>query len=240
MFFSILFKRAYVVIIVTSLTLGMFFGISSIVSGIISKLFRRGFNFAGARYLHFNINPFELLDMISQEMMNPGGRTRIGLMWIIYCYLVLTASLVLLFLSALIVRSIARASALGQKSIFERILNRNKTYDINSTGSPKKISHGKIRHVYGSPVIWKEMISRYSSKQKLFVSIVISTEVIMIIAMYLFPFIASEYGYDETHMIYLAMFMGLSIISTAIFSTSCISSEKEAQTWPLLLMTTCR
>jgi ABC-type transport system involved in multi-copper enzyme maturation permease subunit len=238
MFFSILFKRAYVVIIVTSLTLGMYFGISSLVSGIITKIFRTGFNFAGARYLYFNINPFELLERISQEMMNPGGRIRIGSMWIIYCYLTLTASLVLLFLSALIVRGIARASAMVQKSIFERIINHKKLYEINPSDSNKSILEGKIRHVRGSAIVWKELISRYSSKQKLFVSIVISTEIIMIIAMYLFPYIASEYGYDETHMIYLSMFMGLAIISTAIFSTSCITSEKEAQTWPLLLMTT--
>jgi ABC-type transport system involved in multi-copper enzyme maturation permease subunit len=60
----------------------------------------------------------------------------------------------------------------------------------------------------------------------------------MIVAMYLFPVVVDILGYKETQMLYIYIFRGLGLLSVAIFPAACITSEKEARTWPLLLTTT--
>ncbi len=170
-------------------------------------------------------------------MMNP-GRSGIGYRWIIECLFILFASFILLFASARILRGIALAHAVGQKSFIEKLFSRKKSYPINSSNPKKQMFDDKIRHVWGPAVAWKEMITKFSSKEKVFAAFVIGIELIMIFAMYMFPYIASGYGYEEAHWLYIYTFMGMGILSTAISSAGCITSEKEAQTWPLLLLTT--
>jgi ABC-2 type transport system permease protein len=235
MFFSVLFKRAYVIIIITILFLGITSGLSPLLSAMFSRSYPYRIRFSGVSI--FSINPFLLLSRISDEMMNPRGRSA-GFIWIVYCIFILFASFMLLFASARILRSIALAHAAGQKSLFEKIFSRKRFYIPCSSNPEKSESEDKIRHIWGPPVAWKEMKTKFSSREKMFVAIIIAIELIMIIAMYLFPYIASGFGYEEAHVFYVYTFMGLGVISTAIFSAGCITSEKEAHTWPLLLMTT--
>ena len=235
MFFSVLFKRAYIVIIVTVVFIGILYGLSPAASSVLSGTFRFRLNVSDASF--FRINPVFALSKISDEMIRP-GRARAGLTWIIYCFFILFDSFILLFVSARILRSIALAHAVGQKSFLEKIFSRKKLLYSRSPNPKKSESDNKIRHIWGPPIAWKEMKTKFSSREKMFVSIIVGIEIIMIIAMYLFPYVAAGFGYDEAHWFYIYMFMGLSVLSTAIFSATCITSEKEAQTWPLLLTTT--
>ena len=225
MFFSVLFKKAYVVIIITVLFLGIIYGLSPF------HLIRL------TNGPSLNFNPFVLLTRISENLSN-SRRANIGFVVFIYCCTTLCASFVLLLASARILRSIALAHAVGRKSFLEKILRRKKLFYTSSSKPKKSESDGEIRHIWGPPIAWKEMKTKFSSREKMFVSIIIGIEVVMIIAMYLFPYVAAGYGYDEAHWFYIYTFMGLSVLSTAIFSAGCITSEKEAQTWPLLLTTT--
>jgi ABC-type transport system involved in multi-copper enzyme maturation permease subunit len=42
---------------------------------------------------------------------------------------------------------------------------------------------------------------------------------------------------EETHILYAVIFLGLGILFTVVLASTCITSEKESRSWPLLLAT---
>ena len=237
MFFSVLFRRDHIVIILAVLVLIIILGGDYFLSQVIHDLFRIRIHLFRTSPSYVT-NPIVLLHRISDEMMSP-GRIRIGYSWIVYCAFSLFSSFIILFASGKIVRKVALSHALGQKSFFEKLFSRRvKKFHHESSSSSKVVTDDTIRRVWGPPIAWKEMKTKFSSREKMLVVIIIGIELLMIIAMYLFPFMAVSFGYEQAHIVYIYIFMGLSMFSTAIFSSGCITSEKEANTWPLLLITT--
>ncbi|UCF15819.1 MAG: ABC transporter permease subunit, partial [Phycisphaerales bacterium] len=134
------------------------------------------------------------------------------------------------------VRRVALAQAAGGAGVFTRLWRMRPQKSVKHTVAMK--SAGRIRRVKGPPVMWKELINRRSSREKIFVVTIIGTELIMIAAIYLFPYVARAVGMEEAHAAYVAIFMGLGALSVTVFPATCIASEKEARSWPLLLTTT--
>jgi ABC-type transport system involved in multi-copper enzyme maturation permease subunit len=153
-----------------------------------------------------------------------------------HCGAVLTASAAVLYASVRLVRRIALAQTIGGAGVFIRLWRARPTKPVKNTAEAG--SAGPIRRVAGPPVMWKELISRTSSREKLFVMTIIGVELVMIVAMYLFPYIASATSMEGAHAAYIGIFMGLGALSVTLFSATCIASEKEARSWPLLLTTT--
>jgi ABC-type transport system involved in multi-copper enzyme maturation permease subunit len=60
----------------------------------------------------------------------------------------------------------------------------------------------------------------------------------MVAAMYLFPYVVNVTSMEWAHAAYIGIFMGLGALSVTVFPATCIASEKEARSWPLLLTTT--
>ncbi len=231
--FSVIFRRTYIVIICTISCLAFLYGI-------------RDFNFTrllGDRYfirkalLNQN-NPFSLLSRIT-EGSRQAGINNLNLQCVLYCIIFLLISFIILWIASRLIRKIALANAFGQRSIWKRFLRQ---IDILSDKffEPKKTNtdgDGVIRRVWGPAVAWKEMKTKFSSREKMYAVIIIIIEVIMIVAMYIFPYLAEGYGYRDVLVFYLYIFMGVGIFSTVFFSVRCIASEKESQTWCSLLMT---
>ncbi len=235
LFFSVLFRRSYIVIIVTLSVLSFFYGIRNLnfirfTGGNPARIYAR------RTMSHFIENPFYLFDKITQNMRSPIGRVK-GIEWIIYCIIFLFISFIILWIASGLLRKIALANTFGQKSIWKRFHRQVDIFCDKIFIPEKSNSTGEIRRVWGPAVAWKEMKMKYSSREKMYAVIIIIIEVIMIVAMYLFPYLAQGYGYQEALVFYLYIFMGFGIFSTVFFSVKCIASERESQTWCSLLMT---
>ena len=238
LFFSIFSRRAYVVIIMTALVLGLLFGLLLFLLMLIFGFFSWGRLMDIPIIVLFHLNPYMLLALSTEIMLHPGIGAP-SCLWPVHCGIMLAASSVVLFVSVLIVRKIALAQVSGFPNLLKRLLNPPVTDSVKETAPSKSSkSGGQIRRVTGSPVAWKELKSRVSSRERLVVAVIIGLELALIASMYLFPVVADVFGYFEAHMLYICIFMGLGLLSVAIFPAACITSEKEARTWPLLLVTT--
>jgi len=224
LFFSSFSRKIYIVIIWTLITLGFLFGLPYILMDHIRLI------------ALYHANPYIMLKMNTSIMLDPSLAGRIRFFWPVHCVIMLTASAFVLIGCAYRVRRIALAQASGRLDALARLRH------LKTVKPAKKsvitVSDARIRRVKGPPVVWKELISRISSREKLIVAVIIGLEAAMIFAMYLFPVVASTMGWEETHIIYTWIFMGLGMFSVTVFSSTCITSEKESRTWPLLLTTT--
>jgi ABC-type transport system involved in multi-copper enzyme maturation permease subunit len=249
LFFSIFSRKAYLVIILTILTIGVLFvmlplWLNSLIFDhrhISEKiLYFNSFITHLNPYLFFSASVKLLLDQttnISSLFLNPGYKLTLKFfLWPVHCAFMLALSSVVIYLSTKYVRRIGLAQISGGFGVNSLVRRSKLAASSKKTNVKKKDT--AIRSVKGSPVVWKEMISRFSSREKIFVGTIIAVELIMIVAMYLFPFIAGNVGIEIAYTSYLGIFLGMGLLSVIIFSAACIASEKEAGTWPILLTTT--
>ena len=238
LFFSIFSRRAYAVIIVTILVLGFLFGLLLLIAMQTFGSISWGTQVDIPTLVIFHLNPYMLLALSTGLMLNPSliAAGAASFSWPLHCAVMLAASSVVLFVSVLLVRKIALAQASGGQNILRRLLSPTGAVSTKSTVSSE--TGGHIRRVIGPPVVWKELRSRVSKRERLVVAVIIGLELALIVAMYLFPIVEDIFGARETYMLYICIFMGLGLLSVTIFPAASITSEKEARTWPLLVLTT--
>ena len=238
LFFSIFSRRAYAVIIVTILVLGFLFGLLLLIAMQTFGSISWGTQVDIPTLVIFHLNPYMLLALSTGLMLNPSliAAGAASFSWPLHCAVMLAASSVVLFVSVLLVRKIALAQASGGQNILRRLLSPTGAVSTKSTVSSE--TGGHIRRVKGPPVVWKELRSRVSKRERLVVAVIIGLELALIVAMYLFPIVEDIFGARETYMLYICIFMGLGLLSVTIFPAASITSEKEARTWPLLVLTT--
>ena len=233
LFFSSFSRKIYVVIILTLLALGFLFGLPYMLTDLVPL---RMLSKDISKIALYHANPYLMLNLSTSIMLNPGLAGRISFSWPIHCGIMLTASAFVLSLCVCRVRKVAIAQASGRLEMIARLRHKKTIKPANkSTITP---SDPRIRRVKGPPVVWKELKSRISSREKLIVSVIIGLEVAMIGAMYIFSLAADIFGDQEAYLLYICIFMSLGLFSATIFPSTCITSEKESRAWPLLLTTT--
>jgi len=235
LFFSIFSRRAYVVIIVTVLSLGALFWL---LSGLLIEGFGHPWVMRGSPPANVALypNPYMLLAFNTDIMINPWMARRVSVLLVAHCGLMLAASAGVLLVSVRLVRKVALARAVVGAGVFRRLWRTLPRKSMRHTARTQ--CAGPIRRVTGPPVMWKELISRRSGREKMFIRTIISTQLVMIAAIYLFPLIAGAAGLEAAHAAYVAIFMGLGAVSVTVLPATCITSEKETRAWPLLLTTT--
>ena len=233
LFFSTFSRKAYVVIILTLVVLGLLFGLPLL---LVTSQYSRFSSHNIPLIVLSHMNPCVMLNLNTIIMLNPSQVSRIHISWPLHCGIMLTASAIILFYCIRIIRKIALAQTSGRVNLLKRLYR----FWILKFGGQNVASriNTQIRRVNGSPVVWKELKSRISSRERLIVMIVIGLQVAMIIAMYLFPYVVDAFGLEETHVFYIWIFMGLGTLSAIVLPSTCITSEKESHSWPLLLTTT--
>ena len=233
LFFSILSRRAYVVIIITVMTLGALFALLPFLAAILlHRYVSQDAFFAVLAYL----NPYvEFLS--TSTAMFLGGRAGVSVFsWLPHCSIMLAASACVLFMSVRLVRRVALRQAAGQLSPFARLRNPREQNPVQ-TVVPEK-SPAAIRRVTGPPVIWKELISPLYRRHRLAVMTIIGIELALILTALLGPAIMQMVGYEVTNVLYVWLFLGLAMLFNIILPATCITFEKESRSWPLLLATT--
>jgi ABC-2 type transport system permease protein len=237
LFFSIFSRRAYVVIIVTILTLGVLFALLPFSAGMLWNAITGdwpGRALTGALFYH---NPFGVLFFKTEMMMSPrmgGGMPFFS--WPLHCGIMLAASAVVLSASVIKVRKVALRQATGQLDVFSR-----------KGRSRKNAAHGSVnqqdfttapRRVTGPPVIWKELRFSLLGRRKIATFIGIFISLSMLFITYWLCLKERILDNEETHILYAVIFLGLGILVTVVLASTCITSEKESRSWPLLLATT--
>ncbi|NVM24223.1 MAG: ABC transporter permease subunit [Desulfobacterales bacterium] len=96
---------------------------------------------------------------------------------------------------------------------------------------------GRIRPVKGSPIIWKEMITLWTKNFQLGAIITTTLAVLILVIAYGYCAYADFLGHEATHIVFILVYFFFGLLRTATSAATSITSEKEAQTWPILLTT---
>ena len=135
-----------------------------------------------------------------------------------------------------VVRKVALRQAVGQLNMaFPRRRPKVKA-GVVSTGLSR--SARLLRPVMGSPVIWKELRAPILGRRK--VAILITVAVGLILLFITYALCSDDDILDEEfiQVLYAIIFLGLGELFTVILPATCVTSEKESRSWPLLLATT--
>lgn len=256
MFFSIYSKRAYLVIIFTVITTAVLFGLFPMLTGLCMAI-SRNFNEGAFFGFFYHINPYFSMGLETAGMMDPSvPKWFANCFWPIHCGIVLGGVFLVLSVCVAKVRKVAIMQIGGETdpvkytSLEKQIKKQNKRIKAGETGkTPVQMSSAavpdqthfiepQIRRVTGSPVLWKELRSPLLGKHNVVKVVFIVIGVLLLLLTY--ALFAHENALDdnESHMVYVAIFMGIGMFLSAILPATTVTSEKESRSWILLLSTT--
>ena len=227
LFLSICYRHAHSVILVVIIGYMLFFGA---LPGLFVWLAVKGvLNQNTAHSIIALVNPFWALAAATQKLSTPSVKI---FSWPIHCLIMSVVTAVLLAVSILKVRHAALGKAFG---VNRKLRSKNKNSDINTPQS--QVVTGSIRRITGAPIYWKETYKGFFGHSKTDTAITFLLFGLAILSGILFLFSARNnriiiFPYYLLSGVYL-----IAMIRLAIFTAGSIAGEKEARTWPILLMT---
>jgi len=233
LFYSIFSRRAYVVIIMTIFTLGMLFAVLPLFTALfVNRIVSEREFLSVLSYL----NPYVLLAFGTEAMMFPrmGGWVSM-FSWPLHCGVMLGGSALMLSVSVIMVRKVAILQATGQLGTSSRRRSNRKAASGSADWRERTAAPRRVR---GSPVLWKELRSPVLGRRKIITLAVIIGCLILLFITY--GLCERERILDEEpiQILYVFIFMCLGMLFTIVLPATCITSEKESRSWPLLLATT--
>jgi ABC-type transport system involved in multi-copper enzyme maturation permease subunit len=233
---SLNYRHAHIVIVVTILFYLVIFGA---LPGLCNVL-------AVSRFFFFSrdvtqailalTNPFWAFAAANVKFLFQSRVPR-SFSWPLHCLITLVLAAFVLALSIRRVRKAALGEAFGETAK-QRSRRTSKQKVRTYIG---RIRYQPIRPVMGQPIVWKEMrtaiLGRGKEKNAMFVLFV--GAFVMLVIIILFTGIISQVNVAGRIVPYLLMsaFYLMTMIRLAVFSAGSITTEKEAQTWPILLTT---
>ncbi|MHC4117852.1 MAG: ABC transporter permease [Planctomycetota bacterium] len=235
--FSIFTRKAYVVIVVTFLTLVVIFALLPLGIYAVWDLANSSISEKELMAGLFLPNPYCNMFFNTMAMVEPRAAAMMPTFyWHLHCGTMLAASAVILFLSVLCVRRVALRQAAGQLGVSSR--KRRSTKGSAGSSAGRDHADAATRRVTGPAVLWKEMRLPILGRSKRLTSFVIAAGLIVIVGSYYLCAVYDMFDDAETHIVYTIVYLGLGILFTIVLASTCITSEKEARSWPLLLTTT--
>ena len=242
--FSIRNRRAYVVIIKTSVTVLFFYGLLPVIVGFSQVAFVGVGRFQTLSIPIFwsvlsHFSPYYAMAQNTAMLMSPGlpaGMARFY--WPVHCAIMLALSALLIAVCAGIVRKVALRQATGQIEYGPRRKRRRRGRRRGLEAAQGEEVGGVIRRVRGWPVFWKDirapLIRGYEGRNSI-IGLIITIAVLLIT----YGIWAKEGFLDEdfAHTSYVMLFALIAMIFHIVFSASSITSEKESRAWPILLAT---
>lgn len=237
LFFSIFTCKAYTVIIAVILVAGALFAVVPLVSLL-------AFHRVVAERVILNalcyVNPYFTLGEATESLVL--ARTAAQVPWVAHCGVSLAGSTLLLFWATVFVRKTALRQAAGWQPQVRRIWGRHRTAQDSEGHHPQasletatRIS--QVRRVTGSPIFWKErrspLLGRLSVGKVVIGIVVIALTVLT----YVLCMRENIFRDPDTQTAYVVIFFGLGTLFTTVLPATCITSEKELRSWPILLTT---
>ncbi len=226
LFHSIFCRRAYAVIIETILVALVLLALLPIALGL-------GFHDVVSpqrlEQVLLLVNPYVLMAELTGNLARPGALA--GFWWPYHCLVSMGASVLLLVLSAFLVRKAALRQAVGQEtSLFGR----------PRSGGVAEASTGRARRIVGPPVLWRErrvpLFGRSMATKIIAAGAVIGLFVLM------YGLCAKERILDAkgTHVIIGILLTFLGLLTAVVLPATCVTSERESGAWPILMATPLR
>jgi len=195
-------------------------------------------NLGVARTVNSVVNPFHALYAATVELWTPlGGPAGVSQPWLLNSLTMLGLSLVLLALAIRRVRKAAVADMGGKRESVAAAAGRVVGRLLRSKGIAVRIDR-PIRHVTGSPIIWKE------TRRGLWYGWSVSDIVVCTIALacVIVPLAVFGLAAGSEPVAGVAMFLAwmLSVLVLVRLAVDCagnVPREREARTWPILLTT---
>ncbi|MFC1792538.1 ABC transporter permease [Planctomycetota bacterium] len=184
----------------------------------------------------FYVNPFIAMGFASQSMLSPAS-VGLALSWPLHCIIMLGFSALLMAFSTFCIRRVGLRQATGQAGIF---LSRKERRKADGKLRTKTVVYGvsrRTRPVKGPPIIWKEMINLWIKNSRLWAILTTILAVLILGVVYGYCAYADFLGRQEAHMVFILVYFFFGLLRTATYAATSITSEKEAQTWPILLTT---
>jgi len=236
--FSVKNRFAYGVIIRTLFTLACLYLIQlPSLLGLAASFFLGNFRIAG-RVLQtvplasilVSANPLSSILELTRQMSSPGATSLFSLP--LHCVMMLGVSALVLSWVVARVRKVALRQATGQLTGWEPGRRKRGTNASAASG-------GSLRRVQGPPVIWRELraplIQGVDSRNS---RIGLAATILALLLTYLPSYAGGYLDENFTHISYALLFVFLGTVFNVVFSATRITTEKESQTWPLLLLTT--
>lgn len=238
LFFSIFRRNAYSAIITSVLVIGVVFAIAPLLFSLMWWALDMRYIISAntLEILFYHMNPYAAMVFETNRMAMPRFAAGMGAMhWPLHCLIMLAASTVLLAVSMSIVRKVALRQATGQLIAGAKKRKRGKTAAGSVEGSD---GLDQPQRVYGPPVLWKELKKPIFQRRKKTSIIIISIAVILLFATYAFLGAKDVLDEEAFHIMYVLMFLALGMLFTIVAPATCITTEKESRSWPILLGTT--
>lgn len=236
-------RRTYAVIMRTLFVLVSFYFVLPLMLG---AMWGRGFSVMPiVQSLHrsmltiilVHVNPVAGLSIATLEMLAPGWQA-MPYSWPLQCVAMLFLSALVLMWAMVIVRKVALRQATGQLDAWFQPRRWRPRARRSATAVVEGCPQGTIKRVQGPPVVWRELRAPFIAgvdNRNSYIGLVIT-----LVAL-LFTYISSARAgvLDESfaHGAYVALFLFLGTVVNAVFAATRITSEKESQSWLLLLAT---
>jgi ABC-type transport system involved in multi-copper enzyme maturation permease subunit len=223
LFFSIFTRRAYTAILEAILAAGFFFGF---LPGIIAALVDRTASAGRVMSILTYVNPYFVMMAAMQSLQL--ARLAVSVSWPLHCAVMLGVSALLLLLAMIFVRKAALRQAVGATP----------RGCPDSSGQARGPAPTSVRRVQGPPVLWKERRTPLVARRRL---VELIAAVVILGLLFLTYWLCRRTGVLEktgTHIMYTVVFFSVGMLFTTVLPATCITSEKESRTWPLLLTTT--
>lgn len=230
LYFSISQRKAYIVIIQTLMTLFLVFALIPLLAGwFIEEIL----DYPVEKLLSYFLvtNPYAMMGTGTGWLMSPRAVTA-GLIakWPWHITVMLGVSVVLLLLTSMRVRKVALRQIAGSTRI---IGSRKKKVKPKQTRSLSV-----IRSMGTWPVLWKDLrtpVLRRSRGRKIITALMM---IVILAFIYFMMYMENTWDDDDMHVFLCVSFSILATIFTIVIPATCITSEKEARSWPILLGTT--
>jgi ABC-type transport system involved in multi-copper enzyme maturation permease subunit len=232
LFFSISQRKAYVVIIKTVLTLAALFALMPfLVIWFLDQVLR----IREQDWLPFLLisNPYAMMAFATDWLMSPSARMA-GMVayWPWHCVILLAGSGLLLFWCTVRVRKVALRQIAGNTDAVKP--SSRKTLHVTQGRGP-----WWLRHMGNWPVLWKDLRTPVLGGKTRFRKILNRVVLAGILALLYLAIGMQGRGFRERemHAVLCCIYAILAALLTVVITATCITSEKEARSWPILLGT---
>lgn len=239
LFFSIFSRKPYKVIIISFLLIGILFALLPLLAVMLWHTME--WHTIISENMLFGVisafDPFFTMFFNTIKMVEPRAAGSIPkVFWPLNCGVMLAISAMILFISVIRVRKVALRQVTGQLGVSR--WKRRSSKNANETSNHPSGYFSRIRRIKGPPVLWKELRLPLLGRRKIATSIIIGLSLITLAGTYYLCGIEGLLDEGDIHKFYVFIALALGLLSTVVLSATCITSEKESRSWPLLLATT--
>ena len=240
---SIRSRRAYAVILQTLFLLFSFYVIlPMVVQAVWGRTTGALFDFftltgLSPAVVFWNVNPLFGIWLTTRNMLSPTGLAA-PYYWPIQCAVTLVLSVLVLAWATAIVRKVALRQATGQLEPWSKSKRPKCRVRPAAAAEAEDGPQGAIKRVIGPPVVWRELRAPFIQgvdNRNNYIGLAITVGTLLFT--YLSWARAKYLDESFVHMSYVMLFGFLGTVVNVVFATTRITSEKESQSWLLLLAT---